>query len=514
LKANLWLASGVAATGIALPIALSYILIVLVNATPLQSFAAGAALCSTSLGTTFTVLQSTKLLTTRMGTVLSCAAMMDDVVGLVMVQVISNLGGTGASDFSAVTIVRPLLVSVGFGVAVPIFCRFIVLPLTGWVNDLRSLSADGKWVELSRRQETAFVVHTITLLPMVTASSYAGTSNLFAAYLTGAAISWWDSEVSHMEFHAEDPARQDCQHQSKAGSEAMPEGGQGQPSLSGNHSSTADYEGADKLSQMSAQYPVAASKKSTNSNHIKAAKGKQPDSTLRVRQLSHSSVTGIVIFNTYYTQPLERILKPFFFASIGFAIPIRRMFSGPVMWRGFVYAVLMTVGKLFCGLWLVRLPTPAWLRVGKAGKRGKDMKLKDLKGKGRQSEQTAGPGIESAATETKSTSSISHQAPRPAKPLSLYPSAIVGCAMVARGEIGFLISSLAESSGIYGQERNSALFLTVTWAILLCTLVGPVMVGILVKRLRRLEAIDGGPGGPGSGGGRHDRLGVWGVGAS
>lgn len=81
MKANLTLASGVAATGIALPIGLSYVLLLLADATPLQAFAAGAALCSTSLGTTFTVMQTSGLSTTRMGVVLTTAAMLDDVVG-------------------------------------------------------------------------------------------------------------------------------------------------------------------------------------------------------------------------------------------------------------------------------------------------------------------------------------------------------------------------------------------------------------------------------------------------
>ena len=47
------------------------------------------------------------------GVVLTSAAMLDDVVGLVMVQVMSNLGGSTTSDFGAVTVViRPVFVSV------------------------------------------------------------------------------------------------------------------------------------------------------------------------------------------------------------------------------------------------------------------------------------------------------------------------------------------------------------------------------------------------------------------
>ena len=96
VKDNLWLSIAVALTGITLPIALSFSLKGLMTSTTnLQAFAAGAALCSTSLGTTFNVLAASGLTTTRLGTVLTTAAMLDDVVGLIMVQVISNLGGSG-----------------------------------------------------------------------------------------------------------------------------------------------------------------------------------------------------------------------------------------------------------------------------------------------------------------------------------------------------------------------------------------------------------------------------------
>ncbi len=81
LKANLWISSFVALTGIALPIGLSFLLTIYAGATSLQAFVAGAALCSTSLGTTFTVMQTSGLSDTKMGVVLTSAAMMDDVVG-------------------------------------------------------------------------------------------------------------------------------------------------------------------------------------------------------------------------------------------------------------------------------------------------------------------------------------------------------------------------------------------------------------------------------------------------
>ena len=82
--------------------------------------------------------------------------------------------------------------------------------------------------------------------------------------------------------------------------------------------------------------------------------------------------------------------------------------------------------------------------------------------------------------------------------------------MVARGEIGFLISAVAESAGVYGggaeDGGSSELFLVVTWAILLCTILGPLSVGVLVKRVRRLQQRE-----RRDSTGREDPLGVWGV---
>lgn len=180
-----------------MPIALSFVLRSLSNATLLQCFTAGAALCSTSLGTTFTVLGTSGLLQSRLGVVLTSAAMMDDVVGLIMVQVISNLGWSGTS-VSAVTVLRPLLASLGFAVFTPILCTYIVKPMTLWINSKRVKSPTGYVNQALRTRQAAIVVHTLTLLGYTTAASYAGISNLFAAYLAGVAITWWDAEVPHV----------------------------------------------------------------------------------------------------------------------------------------------------------------------------------------------------------------------------------------------------------------------------------------------------------------------------
>lgn len=79
----------------------------------------------------------------------------------------------------------------------------------------------------------------------------------------------------------------------------------------------------------------------------------------------------------------------------------------------------------------------------------------------------------------------SHQPVPPSLPPSpnyshIPPALFLGFALVARGEIGLLISQLAHSeAGLLGSDA----FLVTTWAIVLCTVVGPISVGLLVKRL-------------------------------
>ncbi|KAK3933739.1 sodium/hydrogen exchanger family protein [Diplogelasinospora grovesii] len=458
LKANIWLSLGVAVTGIAAPIGLSFILGSLAGATNLRCFAAGAALCSTSLGTTLAVLRASGLSATRLGVVLTSAAMLDDVVGLVMVQVISNLGNTGDESVSAVTVVRPILVSVGFVVVAGVVCWLVVKRGTELINSWRL--CDGRVDRVLRKNETALVVHTFLLVGLVAGASYAGTSNLFAAYTAGAVISWWDSEVSL-------GIRKRVEKTAGSATE--------QPRESGSTEST------------------------------------------------RNGGTGTHVFERYYAPALKWVLQPFFFASIGFSIPITRMFSGTVVWKGVVYAVLMMIGKLLCGLWLVRFPGGAMVLFRSMMKnRALDKSQSAREGSDQTPSEasqadiaTPAPTAAEPATGTKGVVTAQGQqsgqsgvgtrntTPCPAKPLSLYPAAILGLAMVPRGEIGFLISSIAQSQGVFG-AGESEIFLIATWAIVLCTLIGPLCVGLLVRRVKALES----KAGPSA---RQEVLGVWGV---
>ncbi|TLD14460.1 hypothetical protein PspLS_11220 [Pyricularia sp. CBS 133598] len=478
LKANLLLSTAVAITGIALPMAFSFALASMLGASPLQAFAAGAALCSTSLGTTFTVLGTSGLVTTRMGVVLTSAAMMDDVVGLIMVQVVSNLSGS-TGNLEPVTVIRPVFVSLGLTVLLPLVCRFLVQPGTLYLNAVRVKNPASVLDRLLRLPQTSLTIHTCCLLGLVIAGTYAGTSGLLSAYVAGASISWWDSEVPHVPTHK----AQEKEHE---------------PSTK----------------QTNEPKPTQA----TESGVLTVP----PASDQRQLPFESRRNSGTEIYEHYYSKAVSSILSPFFFASIGFSVPISQMFSGPIVWKGVVYTILMILCKLICGIWLLSFASP--LRslqrlVRILSRSGHEVAIvtpgarctQGARPRNDQAAQATGPSHnspEQAMTETQSTDSHTNASPDPEMPISTYPACILGCAMVARGEIGFLISALAESTGIFsGQagspEQPSDLFLIVTWAITLCTIIGPLCVGLLVNRVKRLERK--------SRGGKHNVLGAWGV---
>ncbi|GIZ43250.1 hypothetical protein CKM354_000648200 [Cercospora kikuchii] len=489
LKANLSLSSAVALTGIAAPIGFSFVLLGLLPGTsPVQAFAAGAALCSTSLGTTFTVLATSGLTESRLGVVLTSAAMMDDVVGLVMVQIISSLGA--GSTFSEVTVIRPVFVSIAFALLIPLLCFFVAKPVLLDARSFLMRPENGKYRKVLCCQKAAFVYQTGVLLAMITGATYAGTSNLFAAYLAGASVTWLCDQLEE-----EDNKKT---HNSE------------EPGALGRTNSTA----------------------ASAVNHQAAYS-------------SEDGCSGKEVYEKFYMPAVDYILRPFFFASIGFAIPITRLFTGSVVWRGIVYTILMIFAKVICGAWLIRfgsMPRAKGISnklnsissilgkccgITKSAKKTKPVQLSPESATAdthprsesavlRQPSYTTAIATTEASASTETTTSPPAplaNTPRKRtslpKPKSLYPSSILGMAMVSRGEIGFLISSVAESRGVFGTEGQNSTFLIVTWAILFCTLTGPITVGLLVKRVKRLQKEERRKA---SGNGqKEDPLGVWGI---
>ncbi|PZD23471.1 LpqC, Poly(3-hydroxybutyrate) depolymerase [Pyrenophora tritici-repentis] len=251
-------------------------------------------------------------------------AMMDDVVGLVMVQVISNLGG---ESFNWVVIGRPILVSIAFAIFVPVLCLLALKPTTLLLNRYREAHPMAWFDNFLCKAQTAFVLHTALLVGLVAGATYAGTSNLFAAYIAGATISWWDSELPHPNIDRTISSGPVVHRKKKTPPAGTSEISSNKPSGSGDMQ--------NRRATSSTETTVEASDASRTSNE-------------------DQDTSGRAIYQRYYHHAVAKILQPLFFASVGFSIPITRMFRGAIVWKGIVYTMLMVLAKLVCGLWLVR----------------------------------------------------------------------------------------------------------------------------------------------------------------
>lgn len=264
LKANFLLSLIAAAIGIITPIALCYLLLYLgFHYGALKTFIVGAALSTTSIGTTFIVISSSKdvdLTHTKIGTVLVSAALFDDVVGLIMASVISNLGGIGGGGGSANIgwiVGRPVVASVAVGAISPLLARYAAGPLYRRLVERRVVALG--------HGALIFIMLAI-LSAHLAICAYAGASLLFGAFLAGTCL---------------------------------------------NALSTTPADAAP-----------------ADSGH------------------AMTSPTFQNTFEKYLSGAQAFVLEPLFFASIGFAIPFKRLWTGSVIWRGVVFSLLMAIGKV------------------------------------------------------------------------------------------------------------------------------------------------------------------------
>ncbi|KAL2129758.1 hypothetical protein VTI74DRAFT_7328 [Chaetomium olivicolor] len=127
-------------------------------------------------------------------------------------------------------------------------------------------------------------------------------------------------------------------------------------------------------------------------------------------------------FRKYLAAPQKYIFQPLFFASIGFAIPFQDLWMGEL---------------------IVGIIVPAWDLISSQQK-----------------------------TPTEKTRRI---------PTSGWaPPTLLGAAMVARGETGLLIIQIGLNETTFLSQKA---FVIGVWAIVLNTMIGPVLVGILLKQV-------------------------------
>lgn len=216
---------------------------------------------------------------------------------------------------------------------------------------------------LPTKMQITFLTHTLIFFGFFVRSNYAGTSNLYAAYLAGACISWCDNQVYWLAF-AKRVAP--CLTDNETG-DSLPKRADQIVFATQVKQFNKCFEKARSVPESSNQ-PHSASLRCSDTDRIKSV-GEQnsyerqsnPNNSVTGSEINIATnhiyighISGLQIWETYYEASLSTVLKPFFFASIGFSIPVSKMLDGNIIWRGVVYAVLMTVGKFICGAWLIK----------------------------------------------------------------------------------------------------------------------------------------------------------------
>ncbi|GAA5845046.1 hypothetical protein JCM11251_007455 [Rhodosporidiobolus azoricus] len=405
--------------GILLPMAFSFALFSAptYGYPTIQAFTAGSALASTSLGTTFFVLRSAgpTLGATRIGEILKGAALVDDVIALVLLSVIQSLG----PDPSSVTglrwtIGRPVVASLAITLVAPVVSVYVFGPLFRRRRIEGLVTKGGMAAEL--------LVGVAVLTAFLAIAYYAGTTMLLGAFLAGLFLQILPSEDSKVSFER--------------------------------------------------------------------------------------------TWETWLIPLHEHIFVPIFFASIGFSIPFLSLWTGARIWRGIVYAILMALAKVLAGVpvLLIDAFSPLERLRNNGGETSKDVLAHEKQAQEAQREVGAevgvgqddrwtGGGAHPANTDAERASAVSDQATstsdnRQHMPVarssymiheSLPVAAFLGFALVARGEIGVLTLQVAYTSAAEAADPSASVlseepYLLGIWAVALCTIVGPVVFGAIVRR--------------------------------
>ncbi|KAJ5970231.1 Cation/H+ exchanger [Penicillium vulpinum] len=191
LKQNFVLSMIGAATGVLFPIGLSYPLLYLgFGYGAVETFIIGASLSATSLGTTFAVISSASgsvnLADTRVGSILVSAAVIDDVVGLVMLSVIADLGKISGGDVNLGWLIgRPIVASIAMAVVTPIVTKWVFAPFFRTFIEYHFAQFD---------HISNIILMTLVLSAFIAIAGFAGTSVLFGAFLAGVFITYLPSK--------------------------------------------------------------------------------------------------------------------------------------------------------------------------------------------------------------------------------------------------------------------------------------------------------------------------------
>ncbi len=179
--------------GVIVPLLLGVVYMRAIDHSMVEAIFVGAAMVATSVGITARVLADAGVLSTRLARVILGAAVLDDILGMIVLAVASSLS-TGQVNYLQLAIVTAE--AVGFSVFMLIFGERVVRRMQPRVDKLRA-------------RNSAFILSIILCLGLSLASVYIGMAAIIGAFLAGLALAdhseqWRLQENAHpvMEFLA------------------------------------------------------------------------------------------------------------------------------------------------------------------------------------------------------------------------------------------------------------------------------------------------------------------------
>jgi Kef-type K+ transport system membrane component KefB len=183
----------VAAAGVVVPFILGFLYMRAMDHSMVESIFVGAALVATSVGITARVLADAGVLSTRVARVILGAAVADDILGMIVLAIVSSLS-TGRINYLQLAIVT--VEAIGLSVLILFFGSRVVGRFQTRVAKLRA-------------RNSAFILSVVLCLGLSLASLYIGMAAIIGAFLAGLALAdyseqWRLRENAHpvMEFLA------------------------------------------------------------------------------------------------------------------------------------------------------------------------------------------------------------------------------------------------------------------------------------------------------------------------
>lgn len=188
-----WIAALVATIGVVVPFVLGFFYMRAIDYSTVEAVFVGAALVATSVGITARVLADAGVLSTRVARVILGAAVADDILGMIVLAVVSSLS-TGQINYLQLAIVT--VEAIGFSIFILFFGSRVVGRFETRVAKLRA-------------RNSAFILSIVLCLGLSLASIYIGMAAIIGAFLAGLALAdhseqWRLRENAHpvMEFLA------------------------------------------------------------------------------------------------------------------------------------------------------------------------------------------------------------------------------------------------------------------------------------------------------------------------